>query len=188
MSGKKLRRGFTLTEFLIVIGLVVILSAIALVNLYPKNSRERFNSTVLKLVTIFNEAVSNSITAKDIPVGLSYSASTWRVYLMPKGCSDGPWFSLVLYNGFEDFVYSKQYLPEGVDFDRAFTFPQATSTCPSNKVPKKIYFTKETGIPTISSDPRAKIYLVNNPSISSTISVSTVTGQVIYTSDENLGI
>lgn len=174
------KRGFTLTEFLIVIGIVVILSTIGLINLYGKNKSERFHSAVLKLVGTVNEAVDNSKTLKNITIdSTSFKNANWRVEFTPSGCSDGPGYSLVFFDGFQAFNYGKYVLPEGVDYDR-----NATPGLPMGCTPtKKIVFLKNTGVPSDVANARLKIYLISNPEVSSTISISGL-GQVVFSSDE----
>ncbi len=175
------RRGFTLVEFLIVIGLVVILSAIGLINLYGRNQSERFHSAVLRLAGTINEAVDNSKTLKNISIDSpSFSNTYWRVEFKPSGCPGGPGYSLVFDDGLQDFNYGKYVLPEGVDYDKDFT-PGLTSSCSSNKT---ITFYRNTGMPANVASATLKIYLISNPAISSTISISSL-GQVIFTSDDS---
>ena len=177
------KRGFTLIEFLIVIGLVVILSAIGLINLYGKNQSERFHSAVLRLVGTINDAVDNSKTLKNISIdNPSFSTTYWRVEFTPSGCSGGPGYSLFFSDGFQSFNYGKYVLPEGVDYDRTVT--QGLPTPPSCSPNKTIAFYKNTGAPANVASAILKIYLISNPEVSSTISISSL-GQVTFTSDDS---
>lgn len=189
MSVKKLRRGFTLTEFLIVIGLVVVLSAIGLVNLYGKNKSERFNSALVKLVATINEGANNSKTLKGILIDTSYSSykfAAWKVYFVAKGCKTpysycrltGPGYCLVLYDGLNSYNYGTYVLPDGVNYDPVNT-PGLRLDCGS---PKQILFQKNSGAPIDVSTAKVGILLTDNPSISSTISVSAL-GKVEFTSN-----
>lgn len=177
------RRGFTLTEFLIVIAIVMILSTIVLINLQGKNQSERFHSAVLRLVGTINEAVENSKTLKDINaanLGAGFSAVKWGVRFVPSGCAGGPGHILILFDGLNK-KYGQYVLPEGVVYDISFV-PQASCSTPNNF--KEIKFKQNTGEPENVAEAKIRIYLVSNPAVSSTISVSPL-GQVIYTSSGN---
>lgn len=209
-SNKNKRWGFTVTEFLIVIAIVAILSAIGLINLYGKKSREGFDNAVTKIVTLLETASSNSVTQKTIYSGIF---GNWRVRFIPNGCIDGPSVTLqqldVAAPSQDRWKNMDRYvLPKGVDFDWGATFFQE-QPCVYDEaltgelrelyygkvdinnvfVVKNINFYSLTGIPTVNTDysnvsqvPSVKIHLVSNPTISSTISVSPL-GQVNYTID-----
>jgi len=174
-------RGFTLVEFLIVIGLVIILSTIVLINLGGRNQSEKFHSSVLRLVGVMTEAIDNSKTLKDVDTEYSNFYNTvWSVDLTPSGCSGGPGYTLFITQGPFIRSYGKYVLPDGVDYDRDFTFLGLPS--PSCG-PKKIEFELYTGKPKDLANANLRIYLVSNPEVSSTISISPL-GQVLFTSSE----
>ncbi len=190
------RKGFTLTEFLIVIALVAIISTIGLVNLYGKKSRENFDNVVIRFVTIFEQAISNSVTQKN----LSGIYGDWRVRLVPSDCVGGPSIALQFYDiGASGKWVAQEYfvLPDGIDFDRAFTFfpgpcdytlpePYKGKYDSNSVIAERLFsFEKSTGIPgedIHGFSPAARIYLKSQPSISSTISISPL-GQITYTID-----
>lgn len=165
-------------ESLIVVALILVLGMIALLNLGPRKNTKEFGATVEKIVHIFEKARNKAVNFE--------GGDKWVVVLRHPACPKsgplpGKTAGLAIYfktssaaGIFEDF----EALPKSVAFDPAATFDNPDGTCPSSKT---IKFAGITGYASEDNgQPNLKIYLLSDPRVSSTISVSTL-GLVTYT-------
>lgn len=186
LPGKKGRgRGFTLVEMLVVVALVLVLGSIALLNLGPRKKVKEFSTTVQRLVHMLDDVRNKSVNFE--------GEDKWYLVFIKKSCDAysfpgrsipgkteavGVFFkALPTVNG---SVMTEYYpLPASVDFDESLTFP-GSGNCPAARY---IYFDSLTGVPhdgPASMALKFKVYLVADPSISSTISISSI-GLISYT-------
>ncbi|TSC82671.1 MAG: hypothetical protein G01um101420_194 [Parcubacteria group bacterium Gr01-1014_20] len=166
-------------ESLIVVALILFFGTIALLNLGPRKNTKEFASTVEKIVHIFEMTRNKAVNFE--------GGDRWLVALRSSACPTtyGPLpaetAGLAIYfssapnsNGVFDSFYA---LPVSVAYDESVTF--WSISCPTAK---HIYFAGLTGQPSESNYmPYLKIYMISDPRVSSTISVSTSTGLVSYT-------
>ena len=173
------RKGFTLIESLIVVVIVGIVSTVAVMSLVGRKSYKDFSSTVEKIVSVLNTARDKSIVmennvgwnvvfraAPDNPPGT-------KELCIQSGQTDYfPHFKITG-GGYDDAIYS---LPSSIAFNTALGGIWG-SPCAGPR--KFIYFDRITGFPE-GGPASVTIYLVSNPSVSSTISVSAL-GLVSFT-------
>ncbi|MBI5401463.1 prepilin-type N-terminal cleavage/methylation domain-containing protein [Candidatus Wolfebacteria bacterium] len=155
MRDKKYR-GFTLLEFLIVIGITVILGTIAGLNLYGIYTHRNLNSDIQKIVYVLRAARDNSINQEQ--------ASQWGVHFENPATSTDFY---VLFRG-SDYSTGTSSLRETLGLGVEFTSPSSGSST-------DVIFSKLTGLSSTASP--IIISLTNNPTASGTISITTSTIQ-----------
>lgn len=146
------------------ISIVAILAGISFVTLLNRNDRKEFETTVQKIVAILNDARDRSVAqqyGRDWLVSFSNSNT---------GCPTP--LSVIL----EDSSLNK-YTTIDVSSKVSFSTSSFSGACGTRK---EIAFAGSTGVLT-SASATINVYLVSNPSISSTISVSAF-GVVNFTS------
>ena len=166
-------------ECLIVVALILVFGVIALLNLGPRKKTKEFEATVTRIVHILETARNKAVNFE--------GGDRWLVALRPSACltTYGPLpaktAGLAIYfksapnsQGIFDSYYA---LPASVAYDESVTF--WAMQCPTAK---HIYFAGLTGKASESNlMPYLKIYMISDPRVSSTISVSTSTGFISYT-------
>ncbi len=174
-----LARGFTMIELLVVVAIMVIMSALILPRLLSSNVRKEFDSTVETIFYSLNQARERAASWQN--------GTTWGVYFQRynpvDGCNSKPNFGIFFTNtGYSDNtkINFVSYLPVTMDFD-------VTSTWGANALPGDCYriidfkeVTGENWFPNSVSTSSVKVYILKNPLVSSTISVTPL-GMVSYT-------
>lgn len=173
------RKGFTIIELLIVVAIMVIMSALVLPRLLSSNIRKEFDSTVETIFYSLNQARERAIAWE--------KGTTWGVFFERKdpaaGCASQPHFGIFFTNsGYDEAekINYVSYLPLTMDFDVTSTWGTYTGCY------RIIDFKEVTGERWYAdglagaSTSSVKVYVIKNPSISSTISV-TLLGMVSYT-------
>jgi len=175
-------KGFTIIELLIVVAIMVIMSALVLPRLLSSNVRREFDSTVETIFYSLNQARERAIAWEN--------GTTWGVFLKRAGaspCATQPHFGIFFTNsGYDeaDKINFVSYLPLTMDFDVTSTWGANVA---SDNCYKIIDFKEVTGerwnpggAEASLATSSVKVYVIKNPSISSTISVTPL-GMVSYT-------
>jgi prepilin-type N-terminal cleavage/methylation domain-containing protein len=171
--GKK-RSGFTLMETLIVISIVAILAGVSFLTLFNRSERKDFETTVQKIVAVLNDARDRSVAQRD--------GVAWRVSFSNPKCPDPSKLppqvplSFVLEDE-NNLKYNTNNLSGKVYFASSSSL-FADNSCRKNisfyGLSGKLFVTPPVSLVDLN------VFLINNPSISSTISVSAF-GVVTFT-------
>lgn len=160
-----IKKGFSLTELLISVALIMILSVVIFSNFYKRRNITNLRSTTTQIASILMEARNRSITQE--------KDSYWGVYFENR-TSSKPSFSL-FYTSDPNFLTSsfkyvkKYYLPDFIFYD--------TSTIPLSST---IIFNKLSG-ELVSTTTYFNLYLKQGNTIvsSSSININSI-GTIIY--------
>ena len=177
------RKGITIIELLVVVAIMVIMSALVLPRLLSSNVRKEFDSTVETIFYSLNQARERA-TAWE-------KGTTWGVFLKragPSPCASQPHFGIFFTNsGYDeaDKINYVSYLPATMDFDVTSTWG---ANAPGNDCYRIIDFKEVTGErwfpdPAVSTS-SVKVYIIKNPAVSSTISVTSL-GVISYTTSSD---
>lgn len=154
------RRGFTLIEILIVVGIGAILAGFTMVSLFGKRNVDSLNATVRQMATTLREAQSRAVAQS--------SSTDWGVAFLNL-TSDDP--SYDLFAGQDPATpgarAAKNALPTGV----TYTIPQSNES-------SSIVFQQLTGAP-LAQNFQIIVSMADEPNNSSTITVYP-TGAIAY--------
>lgn len=154
------RRGTTLVEMLIVMGLVTAFALIGFVNLFGKRGQNDLNSTAQSIAALLREAESRSM--------VQTSSTSWGVHF-ENSTSTAPFYSLFASSTYSTSTAQGYYRLPGTVGYVASTLASGASL--------EITFAQLSGLASASTS--IGIYLTNNPGNSSTISVAS-SGAVSY--------
>lgn len=149
--------GFTLTELLVVVGVIAVLAFVSFANFFGAKSSHDVTDTAQRIASLLREAQSRSVSQS--------SGARWGVHFENSSSS----FYALFSSAYSSATVSGYYpLPPTVAYD--------SSTIPVGS-PLEITFKQISGTASVSASIR--IYLASNPSLSSTISVAS-SGVVSY--------
>ncbi len=152
-------QGFTLIEFMIAVGLLIIVMLITVPTLFGQRNKSQFDGTVKEITALLREAQSKSVSQA--------LGTTWGVHLRydPVNVSFFALFNGTTYTGTNSAGYNR--LPPGVEY--------ISSTLGVSNM-KEILFSSLDGATASTS---FRLYMTSRPEISSTISVAS-SGVVNY--------
>ncbi len=158
MSNVKCRKGFTLIELVITIGIIGVLATVSFISIFNYKQRQDLSSASQEIVAVIRNAQDRSLGQE--------SGSRWGVYF------ENPSSGTDFYELFQGSTYatgtivSKSVLPSNVQFDSPVS--GSTST---------IIFSPVTGLP--DSSATIKISLISSPTSSSTITIN-INGKISF--------
>jgi prepilin-type N-terminal cleavage/methylation domain-containing protein len=151
----KNKKGFTLTELLIVIVIIMLIIVFVYLSLFRRKGFSELYSTRDQIVALLREAQNNAISQKQ--------DSEWGVYFSNL-TSTSPFYSLFYGTTYSTSTSLKKYnLPTSVKYN--------TSTIPTGSS-LTIYFNKITGMPSTSTSIILNFNLSNQTIASSTININ----------------
>lgn len=154
------RRGFTVIELILVLGIIVILSTVSFVGLSGRKNKTELDGVTKQMVSLLREAQSRAV---------SQSSSTVWGARFANVTSTSPFYALFVGATYSTSTERGHYaLPSGIVY--------ATSTL-SLGSSTDIVFSQISGAASTSTS--IKIYLSSQPSSSSTITVSSA-GAISY--------
>lgn len=153
------RKGVTLAELLIVIGLVAILGTTALINLYGRRSGSEIGATTQKIATLLREAQSRAVAGE--------KGEEWGVHFN-NSVTTRPFYALFYGTYAPHTVVGYYSLPGGIAYASSSIAPGST---------KEVRFSVGSGVASASTS--ITIVLTAQSASSSTISVAS-SGAVKY--------
>ncbi len=156
-----MKKGFTIVELIIVIGIAAVIGVVALTNLGGRKAKSDLDATVSRMVALLREAQSRSTaqaSSTSWGVHFEHTAGGLQLYALYAG---GSWSS--------SNARGTYRLPAGVAYDAA-SLSAGSST--------DVTFTQVTG--KISATTTVKIYSLGTTAKSSTLQIAP-SGAVTYT-------
>ncbi len=176
------REGFTLIEFLVVVSLIAVITAVIMVNFFSQNVRKKFDTSVENIVFSLNNARDRAVAWE--------KETTWGVFFERKMCGGSSrWSNYGIYFTNDGYYYPgkiayRNTLPAAIDYNESTTWAGWTDPPGPEKCFRAISFSEVVGelrnVSNAIETSSVAIYLVNNQSVSSTISVSSF-GVITYT-------
>ncbi len=155
-----MRKGFTLIELIVVIAIMAIIATVAGLNLTGSRDKTDLTSTTQQIGTLLRQAQSDAMSEKQ--------GTAWGVHF--DNTTSTPYFAL-----YASAVYSTSSINGGY-YPLPRTVAYATATVPQGSA-VNITFSAVTGA--ASAPASISLYVIGDPSISSTISISSA-GAVNY--------
>lgn len=127
-----MKKGFTLIEIMIVIGIMAILSSLVLMFSYGIKIRKDLDSTINSLAAVIRDAQQKSITQEDM--------KRWGVYLEADTVANKHFFSLIKDN--KTNIVTRYQVPIALEFDISLL-----DSFVGGQYGKEILFTQLEGLP-----------------------------------------
>jgi type II secretory pathway pseudopilin PulG len=155
------RRGITLIELIIVLGIIIIISLVSFLSLQSRSSRTDLDTTRQEIVTLLRDAQTRATQ--------QVSATSWGVYFS-NSTTTQPFFAL-----FSSGTYSSS-----TQFGGVYALPRtvlyATSSLASGATTSVVF---SAGAGTAATNTSVQLLLRSNPSVTTTITASS-TGIISY--------
>lgn len=154
------RRGFSLVELLVVIGIVVSISGIAILSLSGRSSETDLNNAVNQISVTLREAQSRSISQSE--------GTQWGVHFANTSAPTDPFYAMFAgsqYSVSNERTHNK--LPKGVAYSTNDVAQGGT---------KDVVFSQITGKPNVPIS--IALYLVDDPQTTLTVTVNATSGEV----------
>ncbi len=143
-------KGFTLIELIISIAIIAIIASIGIINLFSYRNRQDLSLNTGKIVEVLRNAQNRSISQEN--------GTRWGVHFINVSAPNLDYYELFYGASYAlNTIVSTATLPSNITFE----VPSVSST---------IIFSPITGLPNASTT--VKIYLLSNPTTSSTIIIS----------------
>lgn len=155
------RRGFTIVEMIVTLGIIIILSIVVVSTLLSRRSQYNLQSTASQMASMLRNAQSRSINQEN--------GTVWGVHF-ENSTSTTPFYALFYTAYSSSNIVTRKILPSGVRY--------STSTLVSG-ASLDITFAQVTGIPSLSTSIVLELTVGNNVTASSSVVVA-ASGLVTY--------
>lgn len=153
-----MRKGFTLAELLVTIGIIIILSLVGMISLVGRRNRSQLTTTTSAMAGLVREARSRSVSqSSDSGWGVRFSNTTPAFFALYYGT-----YSTSTASGYSA-------LPVWVSYNPAVIAPGRYA---------EVNFAQLSGMATGSSS--ISIYLAQDSRVSSTLTIASSSGAVSY--------